>query len=97
MKTFPHYSKIAANILTVFVLMSYAFPLIAQTPEPVEAEGVAAILNGDTDIARDKAIVDAQRKAVEQAAGVLISSESLVENYDLLSDRILTQSSGYIQ
>jgi len=65
--------------------------------ESVEAEGIATILQGNTDIARDKAIVDAQRKAVEQAVGVLMSSESIVENYELLSDRILTQSAGYIK
>ncbi len=63
----------------------------------VEAEGVARILQDNTDIARDKAVLDAQRKAVEQAVGVLMSSESLVENYELLSDRILTQSAGYIR
>ncbi|MBD3307002.1 hypothetical protein GF339_11325 [candidate division KSB3 bacterium] len=70
----------------------------AQEPtETVEAEGIATILQGNTDIARDNALVDAQRKAVEQAVGVLMSSESLVENYELVSDRILTRSAGYIQ
>ena len=69
----------------------------AQTTETVEAEGIATIRQGNTDIARDQAIADAQRKAVEQAVGVLMSSESLVENYELVSDRILTQSAGYIQ
>lgn len=68
-----------------------------QQTEVVEAEGVARILQGNTDIARDNAIVDAQRKAVEQVMGVFMSSESIVENYELLSDRILTQSSGYIK
>lgn len=70
----------------------------AQEPtEIVESEGIATILKGNTDLARDNAIVDAQRKAVEQAVGVLMSSESIVENYELLSDRILTQSAGYIK
>lgn len=68
-----------------------------QQTEVVEVEGVARILQGNTDIARDNAIVDAQRKAVEQVMGVFMSSESIVENYELLSDRILTQSSGYIK
>ncbi len=62
----------------------------------VEAEGVARILQNDTATARDNAIVDAQRKAVEQAVGVLMSSESVVQNYEIVSDRILTQSAGYI-
>ncbi len=84
--------------MLIFGLFFLIFSSVAQAQEEtVSAEGVARILQGNTDIARDNAIVDAQRKAVEQAVGVLMSSESLVENYELLSDRILTQSAGYIK
>ncbi|MCP4402158.1 MAG: hypothetical protein GY801_33255 [bacterium] len=86
------------GLLLIFGLFFLMFSSVAQAQEEtVSAEGVARILQGNTDIARDNAIVDAQRKAVEQAVGVLMSSESLVENYELLSDRILTQSTGYIK
>ncbi len=86
------------GLLLIFGLFFLIFSSVAQAQEEtVSAEGVARILQGNTDIARDNAIVDAQRKAVEQAVGVLMSSESLVENYELLSDRILTQSAGYIK
>ena len=81
-------------MLMLFSLLAPA--AMAQESQTVEAEGVARIIKAQTDIARDKAIADAQRKAVEQAVGVLMSSESLVENYELVSDRILTQSAGYI-
>ena len=87
-----------SGLLLVFgVFFLFSSPALHVQAETVSAEGIARILQGNTDIARDKAIVDAQRKAVEQAVGVLMSSESLVENYELLSDRILTQSAGYIQ
>ncbi len=43
---------------------------------------------GRKDIARDHAIKDDLRKAVEQAVGTFISSETVVENYEVLSDRI---------
>ena len=81
-------------MMMLFSLLAPA--AMAQESQTVEAEGVARIIKAQTDIARDKAIADAQRKAVEQAVGVLMSSESLVENYELVSDRILTQSAGYI-
>ncbi len=97
MRSIGYYSGIAAIVLAALLLASSPFQALAQTTETIESEGVATILQGNTDIARDNAIVDAQRKAVEQAVGVLMSSESLVENYDLVSDRILTQSAGYIQ
>ncbi len=97
MRSTTFHPGIAIILLAAVLLAGSTFQTFGQTTETVEAEGVATILQGNTDIARDKAIVDAQRKAVEQAVGVLMSSESLVENYDLVSDRILTQSAGYIQ
>lgn len=63
----------------------------------VESQGVAAIVRGNRDISRDKAIEDALRNAVEQATGSLIENQTLVENYQLLSDKIYSQSRGYVQ
>ena len=63
----------------------------------VQAQGTAAIHKGFVDIARDRAISDAERRVVEQAVGVMIKSETLVENYQVISDKILSQSKGYIQ
>jgi hypothetical protein len=59
------------------------------------AEGVAAI-TGSVDIARDQALKDALRKAVEQGVGTFINSETRVENFQLLSDRIYSQAQGYV-
>lgn len=61
----------------------------------VLAEGVAAI-TGAVDVARDQALNDALRKAVEQGVGTFINSETRVENFQLLTDRIYSQSSGYV-
>ncbi|UCD86544.1 MAG: flagellar assembly protein T N-terminal domain-containing protein [Desulfobacterales bacterium] len=63
----------------------------------VTAEGVAAILAGDMGLARDRAIKDAQRNAVEIAVGVLIDSETLSENYTLIRDEIYSRSTGYVE
>lgn len=61
----------------------------------VLAEGVAAITS-EPDIARDGALRDALRRAVEQAVGSFISAETRVRNFQLLSDRIYANSSGYV-
>jgi hypothetical protein len=62
-----------------------------------EATGEAAIVEGN----RDKALEDAKnaalREAVEQVAGVIVSSDTLTSNSQLISDRILTNSSGYVR
>ena len=63
-------------MLLVFVLSSDT------TMKEVMVEGVSSIERGRKDIARDHAIKDALRKAVEQAVGTFISSKTVVENYE---------------
>ncbi len=76
----------------------FFFLLIFSTAQAdsVIAEGVANIGN-DPAAARDKAIEDALRRAVDQAVGAIVESETLTENYQLISDRIYSHSSGYVQ
>jgi len=83
--------------MAVLVVAALACPVIAQESRIVTAEGVAAIQGDARDIARDAAIEDAQKRAVEQAIGILIDSQTQVENYQLISDRILSQTKGYIK
>jgi len=61
----------------------------------VVAEGVAAVTS-TVDIARDHALRDALRKAVEQGVGTLVSSETRVQNFQLLSDKVYSQAQGYV-
>ncbi len=74
----------------VFVLSSDT------TIREVMVEGVSSIEGGRKDIARDYAIKDDLKKAVEQAVGTFISSETVVENYEVLSDRIYSKAEGYV-
>jgi hypothetical protein len=62
-----------------------------------EAQGQAAILNGDKPAAREKAIEDALRHAVEMAVGTKVSSSSEVQDFQSKMDRVLTHSSGYVK
>ncbi|MDP8207666.1 MAG: hypothetical protein P9L92_13450 [Candidatus Electryonea clarkiae] len=55
----------------------------------IEVEGVAKD--------RETAILDAQRTAVSAVMGQYVDNRSLVANYNLVSDRILTSSQGYVQ
>jgi len=67
------------------------------TSQHINALGQAAIIGGDTSNARDKAVDDALRKAVEQSVGTIISSETVTENFQLISDKILTKARGYVR
>lgn len=61
----------------------------------VLCEGVSAI-TGRIDNARDQALSDALRKAVEQGVGAYIDGETQVENLQLISDRIYSRASGFV-
>src|SRR5688572_10458436 len=77
------------------VLLLPAAALAAE--ETVEVEGVAAVVNNDVAIARDRAIDDAKRKAVEQVAGAQVSAESITENFALVEDKIYSRASGFVK
>jgi hypothetical protein len=44
-----------------------------------------------------EALMAAQRKAVEQGVGVLVDSQSLTENLELVEDKIFSRSRGYVK
>lgn len=84
-------------LLLLMVTLSVFFHLeSAGAQEVVQAQGEAAIHRGLVDVARDKAIDNALRSAVEKVAGVLITSTSEVEDYKLKMERILSESTGFI-
>jgi hypothetical protein len=85
------------SLCAYLFIVASALPLMAQETKTVTAEGVAAIQGNALDIARDAAIEDAQKRAVEQAIGILIDSQTQVENFQLISDNILAQTKGYIK
>jgi len=70
---------------------------MAAAPVNTTVEGVGVIVANNTAQARDQAIQDALRLAVEQAAGTMVSSETLVQNYEVLRDQVYSQSQGYIR
>jgi hypothetical protein len=76
--------------------ISEAAPVSADETE-ILAEGMAALeYQGGIDIARDHAIDDALRKAVEQGVGAYINSETQVSNFQLISDEIYSRTRGYV-
>ena len=87
-------TRVALLLLSLLLLVS---PVVAQESKTVTAEGVAVVQGANMDIARDAAVSDAQQKAVEQAIGILIDSQTQVENFQVISDSILSQTKGYIK
>lgn len=79
---------------------AYASPEAGAVPGNDETEllveGVAAAGGASTAMARDEAIDDALRKAVEQGVGTYIDSETQVSSFQLISDNIYSRARGYV-
>lgn len=92
---------ILLSLFLSFALLLYPRTALPEAPEAevktVDATGFAPVTGGNTALARDAAIDDAKRKAVEQAVGSLVSSETVVENYQILQDNVYTKTQGYIK
>src|SRR4030043_2154041 len=80
-----------------FIVMLGFFPSIISAGEVTIAEGVAVIVGNNIPGARDKALDDALRKAVEQAVGTIVSSDTMAENFKVIHDKILAQTTGYVE
>ena len=63
----------------------------------IVASGMGSIIGGDVAHARDDAVEDALRTGIEQALGLLLESETLVENFQLIEDNIFSKTKGYVQ
>ena len=61
------------------------------------AQGQAAVLDNDKPAARQKAIEDALRHAVEMAVGTKVTSTSEVQDFQSKMDQVLTHSSGFVK
>ncbi|MFA7332120.1 MAG: flagellar assembly protein T N-terminal domain-containing protein [Candidatus Delongbacteria bacterium] len=68
----------------------------AQESATVTVEGLAQIIDGNTLSAREAALRDAMRKAVETALGTLMESRTMVENFELKKDEIYSRASGFV-
>lgn len=93
----------AITASSCLLLLVWVLPLMAQaqseTPANavIAAEGIAVVEKGDVGGARDRALDDALRKAVEQTVGTLVESETIVQNFALLNDSIYTRARGFIR
>lgn len=75
--------------------------LVASSPvladvKTVTVEGEAAILDGDPSQTEKNAKRDARRKAIEQGIGVLVESNTIVRNFQMVADEIATTAKGVI-
>ncbi len=94
MKSSFYYILFAALFFFVF------HPLCAfSSPDTIgiETEGTCVVSGGDRALARDHAINDSMRRAVQRVVDMLISADVAVENFDVIDGNIYSKSESYIQ
>ena len=62
----------------------------------VTVKGLSFFEPGREVIAREKALDEARRTAIEKAVGVAIESRTVVENFQVVKDQILSRATGYL-
>lgn len=93
-----HFLRATLIPLGLLSLLASVRPLRAEGEgKMVIAEGFGMIIGGDKGKARDTAVENALRKAVEQVVGTIIESETATDKYEILSDKIYSQSKGFIK
>lgn len=89
--------RISLFVASLFLLISQVALASGSAPVTVEAEGYGSIVGGRKDTARENALSSAFRHAIEQVVGVMVQSKTVVQNSELLNDKIYSKSSGFIK
>jgi hypothetical protein len=84
------------SLLLVLSLLLFTFSVFA-APIKVTAIGEADIMNGDKSSARMQAVARAKWTAMEEASGVRVKSETIVQNAMLVDEAIKNEVTGVIQ
>lgn len=85
------------RVLALQVACALGSGVALAASDTVEVAGFAAVIEDDVAAARDRALDDARRKAVEQVAGAKVSSETITSNFELVEDRIYARASGFVK
>jgi hypothetical protein len=80
----------------LLALCAFNLSALAQENRVVQATGMAQIVGNNTMAAKEAAVRDAMRKAVETGLGTMVESQTLVQNFALVNDRIYSQAQGFV-
>ena len=85
-----------SGILLLVLALNLILSLPAHAVE-VEVEGEAAIFSGNVASAKKQALTNAQRNAVEKGLGLILDSSTIMRNYQIIKDDVLTSTQGFVK
>ncbi len=87
-----------AAVCSCLIIMAIAVTVAPlHATETVTVTGVSFHEAGRDAIAREKAMEDAKRQAIEQAMGTQVTSQTVVENFEVTRDQVMTHATGYLR
>lgn len=93
--------KIILFLIAGILIFGNTFLVNAQVPdtrtEAVEVEVDVPVLNNDVNSARERALMQAQRRAVELVVGVFVNAATLVGKAQLVDSQIYSKTNGYVK
>jgi len=91
------YKFIIVSVLLVLLLFDgILYGQDATVIQVIRVDGAGAVLKNDRAKARDDAINDGLRRALEQGIGVFVESNTVVENFQTLEDNVYTKAKGFV-
>ncbi|MCD4732877.1 hypothetical protein K8R78_01420 [bacterium] len=84
------------TILITLLLTLLVGGAFAADTVTVQSRGLGVIYDGDVAKARDDAIKDAIRQAVEQQTGMFIDSMTMIEMFETIEDSIYARATAYV-
>lgn len=91
-------------LIAFLIPLTLAFDACKSTPDKPESNdgwitvtGIASIRNGNLGLAKDEAVKDAKRVAVQEVLGSLVSARSDVKNFELVRQTVTSKSEGMIE
>ena len=89
--------RVSLFYMSLLLFCSQVAIASGSAPITVEVEGYGSIVGGRKDTARESALRNAFRQAIEQVVGVMVQSKTVVQNSELLNDKVLSKSAGFIK
>ncbi len=93
--------RVLVSILIPFLFLAAACKSTTAKPEEndgwVTVTGIAAIQSGNLGLAKDEALKDAKRVAVQEVLGSVVSARSDVKNFQLVKQTVTSKSEGMIE
>jgi hypothetical protein len=85
------------GLFLTFLCLSWSIGAYGQEVQTITVKGESWFEGSDGLIGKDRAIKDAVVRALEQVVEAMISSETRVQNFQLLNDEIYTKTEEYVQ